>query len=132
VSIYRLDDFREAVRSQGGDWTTRRACSVLAQAGIDVSAERARLMLNRLAEEGLLIKHGVRGRLWTQAVPPTVEYQIQFLDSYGRWQWTTGNYANEQAARGPLDRLRSRPGSFPYRLVKVTIQILDQPAEESS
>ncbi len=127
-----LDTLRDAVSSEGGDWTTGLACSVLARAGIDVSTERARIMLNRLAEEGLLVKHGVRGRLWTPAVPPTVEYQLQFQDTNGRWKWGTSTYADETLARAHLGRIRSHHSSFPHRLIKVTTQILDQPAEEGS
>ncbi|MGI5292706.1 hypothetical protein ACQEVF_56675 [Nonomuraea polychroma] len=55
-----LDTLRQAVIDEGGDWTTHRAASF-----IPVTPERARQMLNQLAKEKLLIKHGKRGRLWT-------------------------------------------------------------------
>jgi rubrerythrin len=60
----RLAVLRAAVRAGfgSGPWTTGRAVDVL---GGQVTPERARQLLNTLTGEGLLVKHGVRGRLWT-------------------------------------------------------------------
>lgn len=68
-----LDQLREAVLAQGGEWTTRRASEAMAALTLSQwipTPERARIMLNKLADEGLLVKHGVRGRLWTPAPAP--------------------------------------------------------------
>ncbi len=124
-----LETLRNAVCSEGGDWTTRRACSALAQARIDVSAERARLILNRLAEEGLLVKHGKRGRLWTPAVPPTVEYRIDFKVDENDWRFSS-SWDDEDTARHRIAGFRTEcPGST-WRLVEVTTRIIDQPEPE--
>jgi hypothetical protein len=60
----RLAVLRAAVRAGfgSGPWTTGRAVDVL---GGQVTPERARQLLNTLTGEGVLVKHGVRGRLWT-------------------------------------------------------------------
>lgn len=58
-----LDILREAVKAEGGNWTTRRADHVFPDRML--TPERCRQLLNALADEGLLIKHGALGRLWT-------------------------------------------------------------------
>lgn len=58
-----LDTLREAVEAEGGNWTTHRAQGVFPGRGL--TPERLRQLLNALADEGLLIKHGKLGRLWT-------------------------------------------------------------------
>jgi hypothetical protein len=66
-----FDVLREAVRTQGGDWTTRRVQDLFSSTDWNPTQGRARQMLNKLAEEeGVLIKHGKLGKLWTQ--PPQV------------------------------------------------------------
>lgn len=55
-----LDELRQFVQDQDHEWTTGRATDL-----IGVTPEKARQLLNALADEGLLVKHGVRGRLWT-------------------------------------------------------------------
>lgn len=67
-----IDRLRKLVRTQGGEWTTARATDALYSAlNRWITPERARQLLNQLVGEGLLIKHGVRGRLWTQ--PPATD-----------------------------------------------------------
>lgn len=63
-----LDQLRAIVQREGGDWTTGRASAALDSRP---TPERARQLLNALTDEGLLIKHGTRGRLWTP--PPPVD-----------------------------------------------------------
>lgn len=58
-----LDVLREAVQAEGGNWTTRRADHVFPDRML--TPERLRQLLNALADEGLLVKHGKLGRLWT-------------------------------------------------------------------
>lgn len=65
-----LDLLRAAVREQGGEWTAKRAVAALETAykgRRSPTAQRARELLNKLAAEGLLVKHGKIGRLWTPA-----------------------------------------------------------------
>lgn len=61
-----LDRLRDAVQREGGDWTTRRAVNAL---NGWPTPGRARVLLNKLAAEGLLIKHGKIGHTWTQPAP---------------------------------------------------------------
>jgi hypothetical protein len=61
--VTSLDVLREAVQTEGGNWTVHRAQDVFPDRGFTV--ERLRQLLNKLADEGLLIKHGKLGRLWT-------------------------------------------------------------------
>jgi hypothetical protein len=71
-----VDKLRRAVISEGGEWTAKRAAQALNGAyrslredGTYGSTEptpyRARLVLDELVDEGLLVKHGKIGRLWT-------------------------------------------------------------------
>ncbi|MFF4417527.1 hypothetical protein ACFYY8_33800 [Streptosporangium sp. NPDC001559] len=69
-----LDQLRAAVRKRGGDWTTRRAVDAL---HATITSGRARVLLNRLADEGLLIKHGKIGRLWTEPAPADLPAFVQ-------------------------------------------------------
>ncbi|MEU4576649.1 hypothetical protein [Nonomuraea sp. NPDC023979] len=69
VAQTRLDILREAVLCEGGDWTTRRAVELL---NGTITSSRARVMLNKLADEGLVVKHGKLGRLWTPATREAV------------------------------------------------------------
>ncbi|MGI5223593.1 hypothetical protein [Actinoallomurus sp. CA-142502] len=58
-----IDILRDAVQTEGGNWTVHRASHALP--GRWIAPERLRTLLNQLADEGLLIKHGKLGRLWT-------------------------------------------------------------------
>ncbi len=45
-----------AVRSLGGEWDTRRAVTALRDAGHQVDDKRAREMMRRLRDSGLLVR----------------------------------------------------------------------------
>lgn len=60
-----LDTLRDAVQTEGGKWTVHRARHVFPDRHF--SPERIRQLLNALADEGLLIKHGKLGFAWTPA-----------------------------------------------------------------
>lgn len=71
-----VDVLRPAVLAEGGEWTPDRAVKVLAgfYTGLredgtvgpqDPTRERARVELNRLVDEGLLVRHGKIGTRWT-------------------------------------------------------------------
>lgn len=67
----RLDVLRDSVVADGGLWTTRRVLELLEGTEHACTVERARLMLNRLADEGFLTRWGTRGTHWT----PTCQHQ---------------------------------------------------------
>ncbi|MFE9099768.1 hypothetical protein [Actinomadura geliboluensis] len=62
-----LDVLRTAVQSEPGPWTSQRAQAALEGLDHPVRGPHARWLLNQLADEGLLISPGVRGRVWTPA-----------------------------------------------------------------
>lgn len=98
-----LDQLRDLVQARGGDWTTARAVDAIGH----ITPERARALLNKLADEGLLIKHGVRGRLWT---PP----QPAVLDRPGVYDIPEDAYHADPVPNGSLSstgaRLLVQPG----------------------
>jgi len=79
-----LDRLRAAVIDQGGDWDTQRAITLL---GLQVTPERARQLLNTLAEEGLLNRQGARGYLWTVTEHAQITPQIA---AHVLWHYGTG------------------------------------------
>ena len=76
VGARAVDVLRLAVLAEGGEWTPDRAIEVLAglYQGLredgtvgpqDPTRGRARVELNRLVDEGLLVRHGKIGTRWT-------------------------------------------------------------------
>lgn len=61
-----LDQLRAAVLAEPGAWTSQRAQAVLELHSPPVRGPEARRLLNQLADEGLLISPGPRGRVWTR------------------------------------------------------------------
>lgn len=64
-----VDVLRRAILAEGGEWTTARAVKALHgfYQGHSPTPGRARVELNKLVDDGLLVKHGKIGRLWTLA-----------------------------------------------------------------
>lgn len=60
-----LTQLRGWVLEEPGDWTTTRARQRFGVAR-PITIERARHLLNQLADDGILIRHGKRGHTWTR------------------------------------------------------------------
>ncbi|MCW2901743.1 MAG: hypothetical protein JWO67_4008 [Streptosporangiaceae bacterium] len=71
-----IDVLRHTVLAEGGEWTARRAVDALdgcykgmrddgTVGGLAPTQQRARVELNKLVDQGLLVKHGKIGKLWT-------------------------------------------------------------------
>ncbi|NUK50388.1 hypothetical protein HRW14_08805 [Streptomyces lunaelactis] len=66
----QLSKLTKAVAEQGGDWDPSRSVAVLAGAGFTVTAKRARELLRRIADTGLLVKTDAHQAMYRAAESP--------------------------------------------------------------